>query len=365
MLCDPREWIAVSLLPGIGPATLAKLTAQGISPNHLLNNHLPSHIRLRADARHALKQLNKLQLLDRASRILDESDAKDLKIITLDCDSYPALLKQIYDPPPLLWIKGNFSLLNYPQLAIVGSRKPTTSGFSSAYEFAKSLAGSGFVITSGLAQGVDEAAHKGAVSVNKPTLAVLGTSPELVYPRSNQRLVDRLLEQNGALVSEFHPGTRARPENFPKRNRIISGLSVGVLVVEAALKSGSLITARLALEQGREVFALPGSIHNPLAKGCHALIREGALLVENQQQISEALAPLLGYLATEAEANPPCSPLTTTESSLIDQLRGATMTLNELHIVTGVSISELQQVLINLQLDGKIGLMGDRYMALS
>ena len=373
MFSDPREWIAVSQLPGLGPATLSKLTAQGISPTQLLTLQLPHDVRLRADTRHALKSINTQSLLKQADDIIEQTEALGLTLLSIDSRLYPSLLKEIDDPPPLLWLKGNIQLLSQPQIAIVGSRKPSVTGLSSAFDFAKSLAGNGYVITSGLAQGIDTAAHKGALADNKQTVAVLGTSPDIIYPRINHNIADQIVANGGVLISEFPPGTKARPENFPKRNRIISGLSVGTLVVEAALRSGSLITARLAMEQGREVFAIPGSIHNPLAKGCHALIREGALLVENQQQVCEPLAAMLGFFVEQLqdaveEANQRTAniaeALSDRENTLLQRIRQSAITLNELHEETAFSISELQQMLINLQLDGKIAVMGDRYMAL-
>ena len=373
MSSDPREWIAVSQLPGLGPATLSKLTAQGISPAQLLAFQLPEDVRLRADTRHALHTINLKSLLAQADAVITRGLALGLTLISIDSESYPSLLKEIDDPPPLLWLKGNIELLQQPQLAIVGSRKPSVAGASSAFEFARSLASSGFIITSGLAQGIDTAAHKGALKTDRPTLAVLGTSPEFIYPAVNQHLADNIVSSGGLLVSEFPPGTKARPENFPKRNRIISGLAVGTLVVEAAVRSGSLITARLAMEQGREVFAIPGSIHNPLAKGCHMLIREGALLVENQQQICEPLSPMLGFLAdqiTQAaqdklkDVTTRVENLSDKETMLLQRIRQSAITLDQLHAETTITISELQQMLINLQLEGKIDVMGDRYLAL-
>ena len=373
MSSDPREWIAVSKLPGLGPATLSKLTAQGITPSQILAQQLPKSVRLRADTRHALQSINLQTLLEKADKVIQQGQLLDLTLISIDCDPYPSLLKEIDDPPPLLWLRGNTELISQPQIAIVGSRKPSVAGMSSAYEFAEALASSGFIITSGLAQGIDTAAHKGALKANKPTLAVLGTSPEIIYSRINQALADHIVANGGLLVSEFPPKTMARPENFPKRNRIISGLSLGTLVVEAALRSGSLITARLAMEQGREVFAIPGSIHNPLAKGCHALIREGALLVENQKQICEPLAPILGFLADQLKDTYEeelksdiklSSDLTDSEIKLLNLIQQSTVTLDQLHAETSISVSELQQMLINLQLDCKIDVMGDRYIAL-
>jgi DNA processing protein len=217
-------------------------------------------------------------------------------LLTWDSERYPALLRDISAPPPALYTVGDAEALWQPQVAIVGSRNPTAGGRENARAFSRALARSGFTITSGLAIGIDGSAHEAALDAGGTTVAVMGTGPDRVYPVRNRALAERI-RQGGVLVSEFPPGTAARREHFPSRNRIISGLSLGVLVVEAALNSGSLITARLAAEQGREVFALPGSIHNPLATGCHRLIREGARLVETVEEILQELAPLAGRLA--------------------------------------------------------------------
>lgn len=206
--------------------------------------------------------------------------------------NYPPLLKEIPDPPPLLFVRGDPLCLMRPQIAIVGSRNPSPLGLETTKNFAGHFSAAGLTVTSGLAIGIDTAGHAAAVKERGGTIAVLGNSLETVYPASNQKL-SQLIVQNGALVSEFPIGTPAIPANFPRRNRIISGLSLGTLVVEAALRSGSLITTRFALEQGREVFAIPGSIHSPLAKGCHALIRQGAKLVETAQDVLEELSALL------------------------------------------------------------------------
>lgn len=215
----------------------------------------------------------------------------DHHLVFLNDPHYPPLLRQIDHPPPLLFVQGDLSCLRAPQIAIVGTRNPTPVGRDLAREFAAHLADSGMVITSGLALGIDAEAHQGALAVQGHTIAVMGTGLDRIYPAKHWRLAHTIAEE-GALVSEFSIGTPALAEHFPRRNRLISGLSLGTLVVEAALKSGSLITAQLAAEQGREVFAIPGSIHNPLARGCHALIRQGAKLVETATDILEELGSL-------------------------------------------------------------------------
>jgi DNA processing protein len=197
---------------------------------------------------------------------------------------YPPLLKEIHDPPPVLYIRGDRSLLGEFQLAMVGTRNPTPMARKTAWAFAENFTQFGLIVTSGLALGVDQAAHEGALSNGGKTIAVAATGLDRIYPARNKGLAEKIIE-SGAIVSEFPIGTSPKPGYFPRRNRIISGLSLGTLVVEAAIKSGSLVTARHAMEQGREVFAIPGSIHNPLARGCHHLIRDGAKLVETANDV--------------------------------------------------------------------------------
>lgn len=215
--------------------------------------------------------------------------------------AYPALLRQISDPPALLYVRGNPEVLLAPQIAIVGSRNCTPGGAQNACEFAMQCAAAGLVVTSGLALGIDAAAHRGAIDIGGGTVAVTGTGVNRVYPWRNRKLAEEIVEQ-GAMISEFPLDTVARPANFPQRNRIISGLAIATLVVEATERSGSLITARLAAEQGREVMAVPGSIHNPQARGCHRLIRDGATLVQDAQDIAAELGGLFDYARQQQSA---------------------------------------------------------------
>ncbi len=211
-------------------------------------------------------------------------------VLHLNDPHYPKQLKQIADPPPFLFVRGNIHTLNQPQIAIVGSRKTSQTGHQIAEQFALALAQQGFYITSGLAHGIDASAHRGALQAGQgQTLAVMGTGVNLCYPAANQSLYRQIIDCGGAIISEFMPNTPAREYHFPRRNRIVSGLSLGVLVVEAALKSGSLITAQTALEQNRQVFAIPGHIYNEHSRGCHQLIRDGAMLVDEPQQIVDEL----------------------------------------------------------------------------
>lgn len=234
-------------------------------------------------------------------------------LLTWGSPDYPELLTEIPSPPAALFVAGEPSVLWHPQVAIVGSRNPTSGGLDNARDFAGEIARRGFVVTSGLASGIDSACHDAALDAGAKTVAVMGTGLDRVYPASSRRRAGRVARQ-GALVSEYPPGTDAKREYFPQRNRIISGLSLGVLVIEAGLNSGSLITARMGSEQGRNVFALPGSIHNPMAKGCHRLIREGARLVETVEEIVEGIAPMAGDLAQRL-----MTALSAAQSGLVDK----------------------------------------------
>lgn len=224
------------------------------------------------------------------NKIIQASDRCESHIVCFDDKCYPQLLKQIYDPPLVLFVQGNPLLLNEPQLAVVGSRSASAGGRDTAFLLCQQLAQQNIVVTSGLAIGIDAAAHRGALTQSTGTIAVVATGLDQVYPLRHLSLAQQIITSNGAVISEFLPGTQPRAGHFPKRNRIISGLSLGVLVVEAELKSGSLITARCALEQNRDVFAIPSSIENKQAKGCHWLIKQGAKLVEECADIIDELA---------------------------------------------------------------------------
>ena len=275
---------------------------------------------------------------------------------------YPALLREIDRPPPLLYVRGALDLLSLPQLAIVGSRRASRGALEDAQAFAARLAGAGFVITSGLALGIDGAAHRGALASGR-TIAVLGTGVDSIYPRQHAGLAAEILAAGGALVSEFPPGFPVRRASFPQRNRIISGLSLGVLVVEAALKSGSLITARLAMEQGREVFAIPGSVHNPRVRGCHQLIREGAALTESVEDVVPQLGGMLAYKAEEAGLSVAAPPaLSVDEAEVLAALGFDPLDADTLADRTGMAIPRLLAVLATLELQGLVDNLDGRYV---
>ncbi len=285
-----------------------------------------------------------------------------------DADAWPSLFEELANAPASLYIHGDPDLLNLPAFAIVGSRNPTDMGERNAFEFARHLAAAGFCIVSGLAQGIDAAAHRGALAAGAPTVAFLGHGVDRVYPASNRGLA-RDIAASGALVSEFPLGTHPQRSLFPQRNRLISGISLGTLVVEAARRSGSLITARLAAEQGREVFAIPGSIHNPLSRGCHQLIKQGAKLVETADDIVAELAPLVGHmlqLSVQATESPTeHADIDAGHKELLHLLGHDPTSPDELVERSGLTIDQVSSILLILELEGKIEkVSGGRYSVL-
>jgi len=285
------------------------------------------------------------------------------RLLRLEDEDYPPLLRRIPGPPEALYVAGDPGALWQPQIAIVGSRNPTAGGLDLARAFAAELSRSGFAITSGLASGIDATAHQAALDAGGVTIAVNGTGLDQVYPASSTALAGRIVAQ-GAMVSELPPGTGPQRFHFPTRNRIISGLSLGVLVVEAGINSGSLITARLAADQGREVFALPGSVHNPLARGCHRLIKQGARLVESTADILEELAPLARQLALdlreqlEGEQTPAATAAPLPEDPEYARLWKALghdpVSIDRLSERSGLAAREVSSMLLLLELRGLI-----------
>jgi DNA processing protein len=271
---------------------------------------------------------------------------------TLEDAAYPEQLKEIADPPPVLFVKGMPDSLQQPQLAMVGSRNPSSVGVKIATEFAQVLAEAGFVITSGMALGIDAASHQGALNVGGLTIAVAGTGLDRVYPACHKQLATDIVA-HGALVSEFPPGTTAKAGHFPRRNRIISGLCQGLLVVEAAQQSGSLITATMALEQNREVFAIPGSIHNPLARGCNALIRQGAKLVETVEDIFEELGQY-NQVYKSIDAQIEQTALDLEQQNLLKLIPFSPITVDNLVQESGYAVEVISSMLLVLELQGYI-----------
>lgn len=282
------------------------------------------------------------------------------------------MLREIFSAPLILFIEGDISIFKSPQLAIVGARQPSPMGLETAYRFASELSLQGFTIISGLARGIDGASHQGCLAVDGKTIAVLGSGIDKVYPRCHQGLALQIVEKGGALVSEFFPNASLRAEYFPCRNRIISGLSVGVIVIEAAIKSGSLITARYAAEQGREVFVVPGSIYNPLSQGCHALLKQGATLIESSQDILFELSFSTGLL--NASIDPIQDSFTVIDSfdlksrldsddiKLVECLGFETTTIDSLVMRSGLAADKLLARLAFLELQGYISAVPGGYV---
>jgi len=347
-------WLALRRLPGVGIRTQFNLI-----------EHFGSIEAIFTASRSQLETVlvGKTEAID---TLLAGPDEKLLKselewlsepghhLLTWSDPDYPVLLREIPDPPLVLYIVGERRLLSARQLAIVGSRNPTPMGRENARAFARNLSGAGLVITSGMALGVDGAAHRGALEAGGKTIAVAGTGLDRVYPARHRELAHEIVKQ-GALVSEFPLGTPPLPENFPVRNRIISGLSLGTLVVEAALQSGSLITARMANEQGREIFAIPGSIHAPQSRGCHALIRQGAKLVETAQDILEELGPLAAVALQATHENmPPGARLDSKMEALLEHIGHDPVSIDALIERSGLTADAVSSMLLEMELDGLV-----------
>ena len=296
------EWLAISLTPGLGPTRARKLVEHFGSAEGVLRASLTEleSTGIQAVSAQSLATGKSAEL---AREEIARAAAADIIMVSMDDPSYPPRLKEIYDPPPVLRVRGSPEILTRPGIAMVGTRHPTPYGSGMAERLACDLAAQGLVIISGMARGVDTASHRGAISAKGKTVAVFGTGVDVIYPKENSRLSEQILALGGALISEFPLGTFAAPQNFPIRNRIISGMSVGVLVLEAAEYSGTRITARCALEQNRDVFAVPGNVTNKNSWGPNTLIKQGAKLVATWEDVWEDLPPEVRLALT-----PPASP---------------------------------------------------------
>ncbi|HEV8095493.1 MAG TPA: DNA-processing protein DprA [Burkholderiales bacterium] len=360
-------WLQLSLTPGLGAATLRELLRRFGLPEAVV-----------AAGRRALSSTLSSDVLDGlyseevaqgVARALEWAQRPGHTLVALDDPAYPKALLEISDPPALLYTVGRVELLSQPALAVVGSRNATAQGARNAQAFARALSDSGLTIVSGLALGVDAAAHRGGLEGRNSTIAVLGTGVDIIYPPGNAALA-REIAGRGLLVSEFALGFPATKQNFPRRNRVISGLTLGTLVVEAALSSGSLITARAALEQGREVFAVPGSIHSPLSKGCHSLIKSGAKLVESAEDVLSELAALQGGGPSLPGRNG-ISPAAATirqsaeHSSLLEQMGFDPVDIDSLCARAGLSAQQVSAELLRLEMEGHVAaLPGGLYQRL-
>lgn len=347
-------WLHLIDLPGIGPVKGAKLL-QRFAISELLNC---SSEQLSACGWNETQIRQWLDFSpENYQSIIDWGNDTNQHILHFDHPAYPSLLRNVVGAPLVLFITGNPTILSELQLAIVGSRKPTTDGRDAAQSFTRELVQAGLVVTSGLATGIDAISHQTALQYGGRTIAVQGCGLNQVYPSKHRALASQILEQGGALVSEFFPDTLPRPEHFPRRNRIISGLSIGTLVVEAAEKSGSLITARYAVEQNREVFAVPGRVNNHNAQGCHRLIQQGAKLVCNAADIIEEIGIFPPSIRDQMVVHPKQEESLSDLpfSRLLDNLRSNEVTaIDVIAAASGLPVQEVMTELITLELEGLI-----------
>jgi DNA processing protein len=341
---DIAAWVGLSLVPGLGDGGMRGLLQAFGTPERVF-----------ATPYSALIQHVKPAVAERIGQGVDEAALapladwlkdQDNGIVTLADADYPQNLLNIPDPPPILYVKGRRALLGHTSLAVVGSRNATAQGASNAEAFAQAVGAANLCVVSGMAHGIDAAAHRGALRTSGSSIAVVGTGLDRVYPAAHRELA-HALASDGLLISEFPLGTPPLAANFPRRNRIISGLSLGCLVVEASLQSGSLITARMALEQGREVFAIPGSIHSPQSKGCHHLIKQGAKLVECAQDILDELGH---FAATTAAPNRPAGE----SHPVLEHLGYDPVDMDSLGLRSGLTIDALSAILLQLELEGRV-----------
>jgi DNA processing protein len=351
-----QTWLALNRLYNLSPSDIEKICRSIDNAENLLRSSRNSLLR-NGFSEKLIEQIQEIDW-DDVEEEIKWAEHPQHHIITLIDENYPKLLQEISDPPLVLFVKGDPELLQQPQLAMVGSRNPTPLGRETAFHFADFLAQSGLVITSGLALGIDGASHQGALKTGK-TIAVLGTGLGQIYPLRHQKLAEQVA-QSGAIISEFPLHTAPESKNFPRRNRLISGLSLGVLVIEAALRSGSLITARLAGTQGREIFAIPGSTHNPLAKGCHKLIKDGAKLVETAEDIlSELQIPKTFKNKTTKTTKPKLDP---EYKKLLSCIGHEPTAIDTLISRTNFSAQNISSMLLIMELEGHVKSVAGGYI---
>ena len=363
-------WLYLARIKGLKPATIEKLLSYFESIDAVFKQKtFPPELKVSKEAQLAIKnpQLNSVE------KDLKWLEGADNYILTINDTCYPPLLKQAQSPPIVLFVTGNPDVLLQPQLAVVGSRNASSIGLENTHSFCYNLSCKGLVVTSGMALGVDGKAHQAALDAGGQTIAVMGTGLDSVYPAKHRDLAHYIAER-GALISEFPIGTPAKASNFPRRNRIICGLSLGTLVVEAAMKSGTLITARQTMEINRPVMTIPGSIHNPLAKGCHHLIKQGAKLVESADDIYEELTPLAHSLSLQikeklsiidnlAVKSAPLSDINKEHFAVLEKINYEPTSIDEIILKTKLTAQEVSSILLILELDDLIhALPGAQYI---
>ncbi len=366
-ITEQQYWLVLSRLPGCNGAIRRRLQQQFTHPLDILEAPESSWIaagadgELRRQRRNWQRCAHQHPAQQQALRDLDCLQEQNAILLVMGVDGYPPLLAEIHDPPPMLYVSGNPHSLSSPLLAIVGSRRPASSGCRAAREFAAALVDAGLGICSGMALGIDAEAHRGALAAGGETIAVMATGIEGRYPRRHQDLAVEIARR-GALITEFPPGSAPRREHFPRRNRLISGLSLGVLVVEAAMRSGSLITARMAMEQNREVFAMPHSIFYPGGRGCHHLIRQGAKLVENPADICEELGPLYAAQQELQLPTPPKPRLSGPLAAIYGAVGYEGISVDELSLQGSIDAAVVLTSLVELQVRGLLVCQNGLYM---
>ncbi|MCP3926654.1 MAG: DNA-protecting protein DprA [Desulfobacterales bacterium] len=355
-------WFSLKSVPGIGNHIYKKLISKFKTPENVFNADVSEFIDITGIRKDSVKSIQKgIVESDSAKREIENAFNNNINIVTQNCDNYPTLLKEIPDPPPFIYVKGSLDKKS-KNIAIVGSRNASSYGLSNSEKMAKDLTTIGFQIVSGMARGVDTRAHLGALSAKGKTVAVLGSGLLNIYPKENKKLFDQITE-NGAVISEYPLNMDPLPRNFPVRNRIISGISLGTVVIEAALKSGSLITARLAAEQNREVFAVPGNILSFKSSGTHSLIKQGAKLVENFNDILEEIpVSLIKIEDIEIKKNPD---LENEQLNIYNLLDIYPIHIDEIIRKTSINPGKLSGILFKLELSGHIKQEAGNYFSIS
>jgi DNA processing protein len=350
-MSDIRYSIALSMLPDIGPVGARKLLSVLGTPERIFNSEFDALLAVEGigiNRARNIKEFSSWKDVEKQIKVLEKSE---IKAVSFDDTSYPEMLREIEDAPVVVYIKGDIQPQDRYAIAVVGSRKPTHYGTSVAEKISEELASMGFTIVSGMARGIDALSHTGAIRAGGRTIAVLGSGLDVPYPPENKMLMDKIAG-SGCVMSEFPPGTLPEKENFPRRNRLISGLSLGVLVIEATSDSGSLITARYALEQGREVFAVPGSITAPTSEGTNGLIRSGAMLTRKAEDIVEELAPVLkGFIKSKDKIR---IEVTDEEKKICDLLSGEPKQIDIISRESGLPTSKVLGILLGLELKGAV-----------
>jgi DNA processing protein len=350
-MSDLRYCIALTMLPDIGPVGAKRLLSVFGTPERIFSSEIDALLAVDGIGINRAKKIKGFSLWNDIEKKLKVLEKKHIKVVSFDEPSYPEMLREIEDAPVVIYIKGDIQPQDRYSIAIVGSRKPTQYGSSVAENISDELASSGFTIVSGMARGIDALSHKGALRAGGRTIAVLGSGLDVPYPPENRGLMDKI-SSSGCVISEFPPGTSPDKENFPRRNRLISGLSLGTLVIEATSDSGSLITARYALEQGREIFAVPGNITSSTSDGTNELIKKGAILTRKAEDIVEELAPVLkGFIRYKDK---PKIEVTEEEKSLCNLLSGEPKQIDIISRESRLPTSKVLGILLGLELKGAV-----------